>query len=110
MRAIFADEIYKKYLKIGASHRVQIPAKDLEYIETLLEAREFIHCFDDLKSYLFKEIDRFFQGIFLKSSTFTAYTNNFRLPPFLTKECAKKKEEKKKEAKKMKEKDKDEKR
>jgi hypothetical protein len=99
VRAVFADEIYKKYLAKNCPCRYNLPQAQLEFIETLLEAKELIHCYDELKAELFKHLDTYFSNKWCKSAALSLYISLYKLPTYLQKQLAKLKEQQKKQKK-----------
>jgi hypothetical protein len=85
LRGVFADELWRKYLKRGSSHYVSVPEHILSKIEPNLASRDET-LLDELQENLFERMDVFFQQQFLKSELYLEYTRAYSLPSYLARE------------------------
>jgi hypothetical protein len=85
VRGVFADELWRKYLKRGSSHYVAVPEPILAKIEPNLASREE-DLFDELRDHLFERMDVFFRQEFLNSEQYAEYLRTYALPPYLARE------------------------
>jgi hypothetical protein len=85
LRGVFADELWRKYLKRGSQHHVPVPELVLANIEPRLPSREET-VFDELEQNLFERMDIYFQQDFLPSELFQDYVKAYSLPAYLARE------------------------
>jgi len=98
VRPVFAAEVWKKYIRAGASHHVdtKFNKSQLEMIETKLGSKDS-ELFHELESALYSRLDAFYKDEFLGSQAYKEYLAVYKLPSFFASELKElQKEEKKK--------------
>jgi len=102
IRVVFAEEIFKKYLKKGSDHRINLDEALITKIEAGIKSKSAT-LFDEAEQVTFERMTEFFEKDFKSTTTMQDYITSYRLPKYMMKEL----EELQKTKHKEKDKDKD---